>query len=111
MSLLVQFPLIRKNGVDQPIPPSAFVGLLLAQVTFELHAQLLQHMRRTAVVSNTICPNAMYPKTTKPKIHDGMRGFGSVSTIPILWVQLIADVRLHRVHFIHAHAAVSNQEI
>src|SRR5918995_2786152 len=109
MSLLVDFPLIRKNGIDQRVPPSAFVVLILTQIAFKLHAQLLQYMRRTDIVSNAICPYAMYLKTMKPKIHDGMRRFRGISVIPIFGIQFIANICLERVRAIHADPAIPDK--
>src|SRR6266542_1911356 len=51
--LLLVLPLMLQDGEHQRVPPASLKKLVLSQVSFQPHAELLQYPRRSDIVGDT----------------------------------------------------------
>src|SRR3990172_11115705 len=104
-------PLVFKDAVQQRVPPATLEPLVLAQTPFLPHADLLQDVRRSDILREAVCGQAMQPQHLEAGANDGARGLGRVAASPFPRCQLVADVGFARIDGAHPQADVADESI
>src|SRR5207245_1214069 len=102
-------PFLVDDGVDQGVPPTSLVPLVLAEVSFAPHPEFLEHVRRRRVVSDALGPDAVQTEFSEPEVENGASGLGRVPPSPGVRIQLVADVALALFGVVDPHTTVADQ--
>src|SRR5207247_690472 len=71
-----------EGGVQERVVPHAAYEVVLVEVTFVLHADLLEHAPRARVLRHAHRPEAMEAETREAHGHHGARRFGRETLAP-----------------------------